>query len=127
MSFKWVVQATMTDSEMTYDEALSIIGYPQCVNPTYGLMSADCMINAFSSVGLHSAQRWVTFGEAYSIMGKATGVINPVGMYHFMGMRGVRNGGLWVANSAPGYRGVYDDLDNSTFNSLGPVQVIYLE
>ena len=127
MSFRWVVQATMTDSEMTYDEALGIIGYPQCVNPTYGLMSADCMINAFASVGLRSVQKWVSFGEAYSIMEQATGVINPIGMYHFMGMRGVRNGNLWVANSAPGYRSIYDDLDNSAFNSFSPVQIIYLE
>lgn len=112
---------------MTYDEALGIIGYPACVNPTYGLMSAECMINAFATVGLHAIQKWCTFGEAYSICEKATGVINPIGMYHFMAIRGVSANSLWVANSAPGYLGVYDILNRSQFNTFSPVQLIYLE
>lgn len=117
----------MTDSEITYDEGLAIIGYPQCVNPTYGLMSADCMINAFAQVGLKSRQKWCTFDEAFAICRVTTGVINPIGMYHFVGIRGISDNSLWIANSAPGYDGVWDYLDRDTFNKLGPVQLIYLE
>jgi hypothetical protein len=50
-------------------------------------------------------------------------------MYHFMAIRGVDysdTGTLWVANSAPGYRGVYEELTRSQFNSLGPVEIIYI-
>jgi hypothetical protein len=126
-SFMWVCQSTMTDSDMTYDEALAIIGYPDCVNPTYGLMSAQCMIDAFSTMGLHSKQIWCTYDEAFAICERHTGVINPIGMYHFMAIRGVRNESVWVANSSPGYRGIYDDLNRSNYNNLGPVQLIYLE
>jgi hypothetical protein len=32
-----------------------------------------------------------------------------------------------VANSAPGYRGIYDYMSRSEFNALGPVQMVYLE
>ena len=128
-SFTWVIQATGTDPTLTREQAGLIIGYPNCVNETYGLMSAQCMIDAFSHYGLKSKQEWVTYDQAYAIMREHTGVINPVGMYHFMACRGVDGmdiGDLWVANSAPGYRGVYDTLNRSTFNSLGPTQLIYL-
>ena len=130
MSYQWVIQATQIDPELTYDEALNLIGYPNCVNPTYGLMSAQCMIDAFAKLDLPSIQKWVTYDEAYAICRTNTGVINPVGMYHFMAIRGidgVAGGELWVANSAPGYCGIWDSISRNSFNQLGPVQLIYLE
>jgi len=124
-SFDWVCGAI--GIPMDRERATDIIGYPNCVNPTYGLMSADCMVNAFGEVGFVAKQAWVTFEQAYSLCQHYTGVINPVGMYHFMGIRGVEGGTIWVANSAQGYRGIWDNIDAGQFNSLGPVQVIYLE
>jgi hypothetical protein len=125
-AYTWVINATGIDDSLTRDQALSIIGYPECVNETYGLMSAQCMINAFAFYDLVARQVWVTYDEAYAIMQQTTGVINPLGMYHFMGMRGV-DGQLYVANSAPGYRGIWDNLSRDQFNALGPVQLIYLD
>lgn len=125
-SFTWVINATGTDPSYTREEALNLIGYPQCVNEVYGLMDINCLISAFANFGLVARQAWVTFDQAYSIMAQTTGVINPVGMYHFMAIRGVNNGDLWVANSAPGYKSVWDVLDRNLFNSLGPVQILYL-
>src|SRR5262245_37440157 len=89
-SFTWVIQSTATDTELTRPEALSIIGYPECVNETYGLMTAQCLIDAFATFGLLARQAWVTFDQAYAIMRTTTGVINPLGMYHFIAMRGVQ-------------------------------------
>jgi len=125
-SYTWVIQATQTAPELTREEAASVIGYPNCVNETYGLMSAQCMINAFAEYQLPSQQKWVSFDEAYSICREHTGVINPIGMYHFMAIRGITGDSIWVANSAQGYMGVYDTLTRNQFNSLGPVQLIYL-
>jgi hypothetical protein len=84
------------------------------------------MIKAFAFYDLVARQAWVTYDEAYAIMQQTTGVINPLGMYHFMGMRGV-DGQLYVANSAPGYHGIWDNLSRDQFNALGPVQLIYLD
>jgi hypothetical protein len=126
-SYTWVIQATQIDPQLTRTQAAEIIGYPNCVNETYGLMSAQCMVDAFSHFGLESIQKWVTFDEAYSICREHTGVINPIGMYHFMAIRGIIGNQIWVANSAQGYRGVYDTLTRNQFNSLGPVQLIYLK
>jgi len=89
-------------------------------------MNALCLIDAYNYFGLEAHQAWVTYDQAYTIMEKTTGQINPLGMYHFMGMRGIDNGNLWVANSAQGYRGVYEIMNRQQFNALGPVQLIYL-
>lgn len=124
-SFDWVCRAI--GIPMNREEAANIIGYPNCVNETYGLMSSECMVNAFEKVGLVAKQAWVTFEQAYSLCQHYTGVINPIGMYHFMAIRGTESGMLWTANSALGYMGIYEHLDPQDFNSLGPVQVIYCE
>jgi len=125
-SFTWVINATGTDPSLTRDQAANIIGYPNCVNETYGCMSAQCLIDAYNYFGLEARQAWVTYDQAYSIMSNTTGQINPLGMYHFMAIRGVSGSNLWVANSAPGYDGVWDTLNRTQFNNLGPVQLIYL-
>lgn len=131
-SATWVLQSTWTidpqrDQYDAREEVGLVIGYPNCVNETYGCMSADCIIRGFDYYGYAAQQAWVNFDQAYAIMSHTTGVINPTGMYHFMGIRGVKDGNLWVANSAQGYDGVYDTLNRNQFNSLGPVQIVYLE
>ncbi len=131
-SVTWCLQSTHTidPQQDTYDARYNVgtsMGYPSCINETYGCMSAECVMDTFLSYGFVTVNKWVTFDEAYAICREHTGVINPVGMNHYMAIRGVRNSNIWVANSAPGYRGVWDDLGRDVFNSLGPVQVVYLE
>lgn len=133
-SFQWVVNSLSSAGAaivpISREEAAQVIGYPQCVNETYGLMSSQCMIDAFATYGLRAVAEYVSFDQAYAIMERHTGTINPQGMYHFMACRGAPSpdvpGALWVANSALGYRGVYHTLDRNQFNALGPTQVIYL-
>lgn len=128
-SYAWVIQSTGMDPNLTRERAAEIIGMPNCVNSTYGLMSTKCMLDAFAYYNLEATAKYVTFDEAYAICREHTGTINPNGMYHFMAIRGTDGmdaGDLWVANSAPGYCGVYDTLTRSQFNSLGPVELVYL-
>jgi hypothetical protein len=87
-------------------------------------MSSDCVIRVFANYGLNSQQAWVSFDQAYAIAESKTGAINPQGMYHYMAIRGVSGDKISVANSARGYKGVYDTLTREQFNNLGPVQVI---
>jgi len=131
-SITWCLQSTHTIDpykdvyDARYDVG-SIMGYPNCVNPTYGCMSSDCVADTFASFGYITKRITTTFDGAYAICREFTGTINPQGMYHFMGIRGVIDNDIWVANSAQGYRGVYDRLSRSQYNNLGPVEVIYLE
>lgn len=126
----WVLGATgSVDSGDVYADRLQVgqaMGYPSCVNETYGCMSAQCIVDLFARFGLDSSQAWVTFDQAYAIASHTTGAINPTGQYHYMAIRGVTSSAIWVANSAPGYRGVWDTLDRAQFTALGPVQVIAL-
>jgi len=125
-SFTWVINATGT-AELDRATAGQIIGYPRCVNETYGCMSAQCLIDAYAHFGLESYQAWVTFDQAYAIAQHTTGQLNGMGWYHFVALRGVTGGQLWIANSAPGYRDVGDTLSRAQFEALGPFQAIYLE
>lgn len=124
-SLAWVLGATGT-ATITPDQAVNVIGYPNCINPTYGCMSSQCLIDAYAQYGLHAVEEWVSFDQAYAICSEHTGQINPTSMYHFMAIRGVDGANLWVANSAPGYDGVWDTLTRTQFNNLGPTKVIYL-
>jgi hypothetical protein len=130
-STTWVLQATNTayqDSDI-YDARYAVgerMG-PNCVNPTYGCMSDQCVINCLASYGLVARQAYVTFDEAYAIARTNTGTINPIGAYHFCALRGTSGNDIWVANSAPGYCGIYDTISREQFNAYGPVSVIYVE
>lgn len=126
-SYTWTIQSTQYDTNLTRYEAAEHLQYPTGVNPTYGLVSVQYIINAYSQYGITAVQKWVSFDEAYSICHQHTGIINLLGMYHLMAIRGVQSNTIWVANSAPGYCGVYDNLSRSQFNSLGPVQIVYLK
>jgi hypothetical protein len=131
-SCTWVLQASATayqDSDI-YDARHAVgerMGYPSCVNETYGCMSDQCVIDTFASYGLIARQAYCTFDQAYAIARTNTGTINPQAQYHFMAIRGTSGADIWVANSAPGYMGVGDTLSRSQFNALGPVSVIYVE
>lgn len=84
------------------------------------------MVHCFAQYGLMAIEKWVGFDEAYAIAEQYTGGISPSGMYHWMAIRGVDSGQIWVANSAPGYKGVWDLLSRDYFNYFGPVKVIYV-
>jgi len=126
------LQATATayqDADI-YDARYAVgaeMGYPNCVNETYGLMSQQCIVDEFTRHGLVAHQAWCTFDEAYAIAGSATGTINPTGQFHVMALRGTSGSDIAVANSAEGYYGVYSTLSREQFNALGPVSLVWVE
>ena len=118
-SWLWVLEATGTAS-MTREQAAAMIGYPECINETYGCMSAQCLIDAYSAQGLVARQAWVTFDQAYAIAQDTTGQLNGINWGaggHFVSIRGTSGYALWIANSAEGYAGVYSTLTREHFNN----------
>ena len=104
------------------------IGYPNNINATYGLMDASgaALQAVLEEYGRESAQSWLDFDTVYALAQGTTGMMSGAAWYHWVGLRGVQGSNLWVANSAPGYKGVYDTLSRDDFNRLGDFSVVWL-
>jgi len=125
----WVLRATGLDSGANEDQCVSQIGYPENINGTYGLMdgSGAQLRRVLAEYGQDSSQGWLTFDSVYAIAGRTTGMMSGGGWYHWVALRGHDGGNIWVANSAPGYRGVWESLSRDEFQRLGPFSVVWLE
>lgn len=109
-------------------QTVEAIGYPSNINPTYGLMdgSGAQLRRVFTErTAVGTAQSWLDFDTAYAIFAQGNGGMMSGGAwYHWVGVRGVSGQNLWIANSAPGYMGVWDTLSRSDFNRLGPFSCV---
>jgi len=123
----WVLQATGINPDATREQVAYDLGYPTCVNPAVGLADTNCMVDLFESYGLDATREWVNWDRALEICAQTTGVLNSTRWYHFVAIRGVRNGNLWVANSAPGYQGIWDEVTPAQFQAwAGSWQTVWL-
>lgn len=106
------------------------IGIPDNVNSTYGLMDGsgtELQRAIRDQTGLDSSQGWLDYDTAYAIYAQTFGCMSGGGWYHWVGVRGVDGqGNLWIANSAPGYDGVWDTLSRADFNRLGPFSCVWV-
>lgn len=127
-SLAWLERATFKNEAATEATAIIEIGYPQNINPTYGLMdgSGSQLARVLGEYGLTTRQEWLSFDTVYAIAGNTTGCLGGTAWYHWVAVRGLSGSNLWIANSAPGYRGIYDTLTRDQFNSLGPFSMVYL-
>jgi hypothetical protein len=98
------------------------IGYPGNINSQYGLMdSSGSQLQRVlrEHSGLNTAHSWLSFDQAYDTYRQAPGLMSGAGWYHWVGVRGVQGSNLWVANSAPGYKGIFDTLSRYDYDRLG--------
>lgn len=126
-SLDWVLAAVGlrgSNREQTVQE----IGYTGNINSTYGLMdgSGSQLQRVLRDYGQNSQQGWLSYDQAWSIYSQVPGCMSGGAWYHWVGVRGTSNGNLWIANSAPGYMGVYDILSRADFGRLGPFSCIWL-
>lgn len=126
-SLDWVLQSTWTrstDREKTVYE----IGYPDQINPAYGLMdgSGSQLQRVLADYGINSQSGRLGFDDVYRFAMTTTGMMSGAAWYHWVAIRGVQGSNIWIANSAPGYRGVWDSLSREDFNRLGSFSVVWL-
>jgi hypothetical protein len=126
-SLDWVLRATVAPNH-TREEAVYEIGYPDNINATYGLMDASgpALQGVYDLYGLESAQDWLGFDDVYTLAQVTTGQMSGAAWYHWVAIRGVQGANIWIANSAPGYKGIYDVLSREDFNRLGGFSVVWL-
>ena len=106
------------------------IGYPDNINATYGLMDgsgSELQRVLSDQAGLYTEQGWLSFDQAYEIYSRAPGLMSGAAYYHWVGVRGVQGGNLWVANSAQGYKGIWDVMTRDDYNRLGGFSCIWVK
>lgn len=129
-SLDWVLRATALNPESTRPTTIAAIGYPDNINPQYGLMDSSgkelrrVLLDDYEQ---STEQAWLDFDTVYELAQHTTGMLSGAAWYHWTAIRGTNGGALWIANSAPGYRGVFDILTREDFERLGGFSVVWLE
>lgn len=124
----WVLRAAAIYPSCTRDKAVQMIGYPENINEQFGLMSSDgrALRDVYESFDQPTVQAWLDFDSVYQLARRTTGQMSGARWYHWVALRGTVDGDLWIANSAPGYMGVYDVLSRADFERLGGFSVVWL-
>jgi hypothetical protein len=105
------------------------IGYPSNISSAVGLhdgSGAELQRVLREHAGLETEQAWLSFDEAYEIFSQGLGLGSGQEYYHWVAFRGVSGSSLWISNSAPGYRGIYDELSRYDYDRLGPWSCLWI-
>ena len=104
------------------------IGYPSNISADVGLhdASGSALRAVLDGYGQPSEQAWLDFDTTYAIAQETPGMMSGAAWYHWVGIRGVDAGCIWVANSAPNYKGVVDHVSRDDFARLGGFSVVWL-
>lgn len=127
-SLDWVKVSVGLTPASDRENTVYEIGYPDDINPVYGLMDAsgEALRGVLRDYDQPSAQGRLSFDEVYEIAQDAPGMLSGASWYHWVALRGVQGTNLWIANSAPGYKGVWDVLSREDYERLGPFNVVWL-
>jgi len=123
-------RASRLASDYTRPRAVAEIGYTDEINSQVGLTNASgpgqALIDVLKSYEQPAEQGWLDFDTVYATAQDTTGMMSGSAWYHWVAIRGVQGSNIWVANSAPGYKGIWDTLSRSDFSRLGPFNVVWL-
>jgi hypothetical protein len=127
-SLAWVLRATGLNPEASEQSAIYEIGCPENINAQYGLMDASgpALRGVYSNYGQDTMQGWLDFDTLYALAQQTTGQMSGAAWYHWVALRGVQGSTIWIANSAPGYKGIYSNLSRDDWNRLGGFSVVWL-
>lgn len=129
-SLDWLLRATAIDETSTVAEQIQAIGYPEQINAQVGLTNGsgfalqDVLLRDYEQT---SEAAWLGFDAVYALATRTTGLLGGSRWNHWVAIRGARDGAILIANSAPGYRGIFDVLTRESFERLGPFAVVWLE
>ena len=131
-SLEWVKRSTglivPSDIYASRETTVYEIGYPENINASVGLTSADghALQAVLDEYGQASAQDWLGFDTVYGLAQETTGLMSGAAWFHWVALRGVQGSNLWIANSAPGYKGIWDTLSRADYERLGGFSVVWL-
>jgi len=129
-SLAWLERSLGVNNSADEYSATQEIGYPNNINPTWGLMdgSGTQLIRVLDSYDVESYKvSYPSFDDICELAKTQCGAMSGNAWYHWVGIRGYTDetpGVLYIANSAPGYKGAYSTLTREQYNSLGGFQCI---
>lgn len=127
-SLDWVLRSTGLNPASTREDTVNAIGYPGNINGSYGLMDGSGLQlrRVLGGYGQNTLQSWLDFNSVYNLAKDTTGMMSGQAWYHWVALRGTSGSDLWIANSAPGYKGIWDILSRDDFARLGGFSVVWL-
>jgi len=131
-SLEWVKRSALSvssgDIYNDREQTIYEIGYPNNINATYGLMNSDgsALRQVLEDLGQETNQSWLDFDTMYELATGTTGMISGAQWYHWTAIRGVQGDTIWIANSAPGYMSVWNNLSRADWSRLGGFSCVWL-
>jgi hypothetical protein len=109
------------------DDAISLLG-PGRINADSGLLDASGggVAAALASKGISASNGSISFEDACGRAGDMPLMVGGLGWNHWSGVRGCDGQALQLANPAPGWQGVGDQLSKAQFGTLGPFYGVWL-
>jgi hypothetical protein len=129
-SLHWLLHASGIDPLATREGVIQSIGHPDNINAQVGLVDGsgkELRRVLLDEYGVQTGQSWLDFDTVYQLAQHTTGMMSGARWYHWCAIRGVQGSSIFIANSAPGYRGVFDILTREDFERLGGFSVVWLE
>ena len=125
-SLAWLNRSLSIDYATDEFSAVEYIGEPENINSTYGLMdgSGARLSTCLREQGVPSLTAWLDYWSVFELARHMPLLIGGVEWNHWVGVRGVDIMDLVLANSAPGWCGVDQRMDEQQFNQLGPFAVV---
>jgi len=127
-SLAWLNRALYIDHATDEWAAVDYIGNPENINQQYGLMdgSGRVLADRLIAQGAPAWCCWPSWDEVYQLSGVGALLIGGGGWYHWVGVRAPAGANLLIANSAPGWGGVWDSLASSDWQRLGPFAAVFV-
>jgi hypothetical protein len=125
-SLAWLNRAMGIQVAQDELSAIDYIGTTHNINSIYGLMdgSGGRLVECLREQGGAAVNGWWSFDQVLQLAPHMGLLAGGVGWYHWIGIRGEAGGRLAIANSAPGWMGIYDELTADDWIELGPFAVV---
>jgi hypothetical protein len=122
----WLNRALGIDHATDESSAIEYIGSPEHINATYGLMdgSGGRLVQCLREQGAPAFNGWLSWLDTYDLATRWPLLIGGVNWNHWVGVRYGDSGTLKLANSAPGWGGVDQVLEEEDWHIFGPFAVV---
>lgn len=121
-SLAWLNRAMGIDRGTDEWSAVELIGKPENINASYGLMdgSGGRLAQLLREDRGAAWTAWVGWSDICGLVVDHAVLLGGASWYHWIGVRDFASEGLSIANSAPGWKGIYQTLNEQQFLALGP-------